>query len=360
MYKILLFLIYPFLLFAQEISYPDTLYLNNGTIYPCYLEGIQLDRLDIQYGKNHTATRIMLDRIYKINALDMGIIYDEKSGFIENTQLLNQKLIERNEVLKPNHSVIDSMEIEIVRLKDGSEFVGSVTKEDSISIAFQTQAGATVQISKDMIEERERVTGLTADGKIIRRDPNQTRLFFAPTARPLKAGEGYFAVYEIFFPMLAVGVTDFLTLSGGISLIPGAEEQMLFVAPKITFLNQDQLSIGGGLLYMSVSDHSFGITYGVLTVGSPSFSATGGIGWGFMDGDFSSDPLLVVGLEAQISNVSKLVSENWFFPAGNGGLLSFGIRFFGRHIAVDFGLVTPTEGTDGFPFMPWLGFVYNF
>lgn len=360
MLKIIIITLLPVFLLAQEISYPDTLYLQSGNNYPCFITEIKTDRLDIQYGDKFTSTIIKLDRISKISVDELGIIYSMESGYREDSALLNQKLKERKTPVSMVDTVSDTLGIEIIRLKDGSEFIGSVTEEDSTAISFRTQAGATVQISKDMIEEREEVTGLTSDGKIIRRDPNQTRLFFAPTARPLKAGEGYFAVYEIFFPMVAIGVTDFFTLSGGLSLIPGLDEQMLYIAPKVTFLNRDVFDVAGGVLYMSVADHNFGIAYGVITLGSQSFAVTGGMGWGFVDGDFSSDPLLVIGLEAQISNSAKLLSENWFIPEVSGGLISFGIRFFGQHLAADFGLVTSTESSEGFPFAPWLGFAYNF
>ena len=42
------------------------------------------------------------------------------------------------------------------------------------------------------------------DGIYYATDPNYTRLFFAPTARALKKGSGYFADYELIFPGIAV------------------------------------------------------------------------------------------------------------------------------------------------------------
>lgn len=40
--------------------------------------------------------------------------------------------------------------------------------------------------------------------------------------------------------------------------------------------------------------------------------------------------------------------------------ISLGIRFFGSHLAADFGLITSPEASGSFPFFPWLGFAYNF
>ncbi len=53
------------------------------------------------------------------------------------------------------------------------------------------------------------------EGKYWFPNPNATRLFFAPTARMLKKGEGYFADYFIFFPTFTFGVTNNFTLGGG-------------------------------------------------------------------------------------------------------------------------------------------------
>ena len=66
-------------------------------------------------------------------------------------------------------------------------------------------------------------------------DPNYSRLLFSPTGRPLKKGDGYFSDYELLFPGVAVGLTDNLSIAGGVSLIPGLglDEQVLYVSPKL-------------------------------------------------------------------------------------------------------------------------------
>jgi hypothetical protein len=52
-----------------------------------------------------------------------------------------------------------------------------------------------------------------------------------------------------------------------------------------------------------------------------------------------------------------------FINVEDGLLLSGGVRFFGERIAVDLALMTfPAllTAVDGFAFLPWLGFAYNF
>lgn len=59
------------------------------------------------------------------------------------------------------------------------------------------------------------VQGRVVSGEFQPLDPHDTRLFFAPTARSLKRGEGYVGVYEIFLPFVQVGVTDRFSIGGG-------------------------------------------------------------------------------------------------------------------------------------------------
>ena len=295
---------------------------------------------------------------------------------LENTNCLFHHTLEntpytiKNE-LPPQTPVIiddqteqsDSTQFTVVTLIDGSELFGTILEEDEEKIKFRTRVGVEMEISRNQIEEIETVSGVMIEGELRRPDPNRTRLLFAPTGRALPAGSGYFSVYELFFPMIAVGITDFLALSGGISLFPGAEQQIIYLAPKVTFYDGEVTSVSGGILYVTLpGEGNAGIAYGVTTFGSPKISGTAGLGFGFVDGDFSSKPMLMLGLEIQISKVSKLISENWIFPGSDESItfISLGIRFFGSHLAADFGLITSPDASGSFPFFPWLGFAYNF
>jgi len=254
----------------------------------------------------------------------------------------------------------DTLNVKQIKLNDGSELVGRIVSENAEEISFITNSGIEMNIKRELIKDIKDLEMEEHEGGLRRVDPNQTRLLFSPTARPLKQGKGYFSVYEIFFPMVSVGIADFLALSGGMSLFPGADEQLFYIAPKVNFLNQENFALSGGVLYMSVTDESAGIAYGVATFGKSSGAFTLGLGWGFVEGDFSSKPMIVLGGELQLSGSVKLITENWLLPGDNPAIISFGIRFFGASLAADFGLITSTDASDGFPFLPWLGFAYNF
>jgi hypothetical protein len=269
----------------------------------------------------------------------------------------------------------DSMQAEIIRLelKDGSSLIGHLLWEDETIINIKTLSGIEIEVPVGQIEKREVVPGVAIEGQFWPDDPNSTRLLFAPTGRALKAGQGYFAVYEIFFPFVAVGITDYFTLAGGMTLVPGAKNQLFYLAPKITPVQLKELDLSAGVLYISIPDgdnsddrdsdevHAAGIVYGVSTYGNEKNALTFGLGYGFAGEDFAEKPVIVIGGELRASKSIKLITENWLIPGEKYHLISLGLRFFGERLAADFALMKAL-GTDenGFPFAPWVGFAFNF
>lgn len=254
----------------------------------------------------------------------------------------------------------DSTTVASISLTDGTELKGFIVEQNDSLINFKTISGIEMKIDRKLISDISFSKGEIVEGRFQRYDPNRTRLFFGPTARTLPQGSGYFSAYMIFVPFLAIGVTDYFTLSGGMTLIPGAEEQMFYIGPKVRFLNLEGFSLGSGIIYSHIDENDFGIAYGVTTIGSERAALTVGIGWGYEDSEFSDTPFILLGGEVQVSNSVKLLTENWIIS--ETGVISFGIRFFGDNLAADFGFFRPVgEDTDmeGWPFIPWIGFVYN-
>ncbi len=263
---------------------------------------------------------------------------------------------------QPSAAARDST-VERITLEEGTVLVGYVVQEDAGTIQFVTLSGMTLEVEKRQIRKREQLSGKMIQGRFWRDDPNSTRLFFGPTARPLKAGQGYFSVIQIFFPFAAVGVTDFIAIGGGVSLIPGVSSQLVYLAPKITPVSTEEFSLSGGVLYLALPDNEedAGIAYGVSSFGSSNSSLSFGLGWGFSGDDFADKPIIYMGGELRISPAMKLLSENWFIPDSDVDFTSFGVRFFGEHLAADIALVYPLGAdTKGFPFFPLVGFAYNF
>ncbi len=250
-------------------------------------------------------------------------------------------------------------EVQELTLKDGSVLFGQVTAVGD-PFTFKLLSGAEMEVSFHQVSSLKIAAGEVVAGEFWRADPNQTRLFFGPTARPLKKGTGYLAVYEIWMPFLAVGVTDNFILAGGTPLFfGGGGSRPFWLAPKFTFLNTGGTQAAVGVLAFAWEDESAGIIYGVLTRGGTKASFTVGMGYGYVNDDLAENPAFMVGGEIRTSRRIKFVTENYLFPGGTG-FVSAGPRFFGERLSADLGLMAPVGWDGGFFVFPLINFVWNF
>lgn len=215
-----------------------------------------------------------------------------------------------------------------------------------------------------------------------------TRLLFSPTGRPLARGAGYFSDHYVLFPGVAYGITDNLSLSGGMSVLPGygVSEQLFYISPRLGKQFSESLSVSGGALYASGGeglDHD-AVTAGfaMATFGRPDRSVT--IGGGVLrtvetrtEGrvvngrviydtreSASYTPALVVGGVSRLSRRIALVSENWLILHDDFNIkeqpFALGVRFLGDRLSADVGVILVGEALDeGFP-IPWLSVSYHF
>jgi hypothetical protein len=251
-----------------------------------------------------------------------------------------------------------------VRLSDGSTLFGRVVEVQDERIVLETQAGARVELSRPQIRSLRRVSGVVRDGVVWEDDPHGTRLFFAPTGRALAAGEGYFGVYELFFPFVTFGVTDRLTLAGGTPIIPDAIGELAYLGPKLLLVDAPRMKLSVGVFAGFYDGGTAGIAYGVGTWGDRDNAFTAGAGWGFTseggDGSVSDRPLVMLGAESRAGRRTKVLTENYFVFGESGALLSGGLRFFGERLSADAGLGLAYGGDDLACCLPLINFVYSF
>jgi hypothetical protein len=257
----------------------------------------------------------------------------------------------------------------MLTLQDGSELVGRITAITELEITFSTDLGVLI-IPKTKIREIKQIPQTSIkEGKYWFENPNATRLFFSPTALMLKKGQGYFSDYYIFFPGFSYGLTNNITIGGGMSLFPGISlgDQALFFTPKIGLATSKKTKIAAGALIISIPGEigdddipTIGVLYGVGTYGDPDGSITGGLGYGFAGNHLASKPVVMIGGEKRLSRRISFVSENWIFPEVDNPIISYGLRFFGENMSVDLGFFTPTGEDYIFPGVPWVDFVFNF
>ncbi|HCJ66036.1 MAG TPA: hypothetical protein DHV62_01590 [Elusimicrobia bacterium] len=278
-----------------------------------------------------------------------------------------------------NLKIPDSNHIQILITIDGAANLGRIIEIGTDEIQFQTEIGKlTIPLSK-IKEIKEVPADSIRKGEYWYANPNTTRLFFSPTGRMLRKGEGYFADYYLFFPAITYGITDNITIGGGMSLFPGADidEQIFYLTPKVGLKAGKNLNLAIGALLIKVpkmdnegstTDNSetvdnpegIGILYGVGTYGTADASFTLGLGYGFVDNDFADKPMLVIGGEKRLTTRIALVTENWIFPEIDNPLVSCGIRFFGEKLSVDLALINTLSKEAVFPGFPYVDFVFNF
>lgn len=254
-----------------------------------------------------------------------------------------------------------------IRLSDGSVLYGRITEQSADGLTVQTQAGATVRLRRDQVVSVAPLRGRVVDGAVWGDDPHATRLFFGPTARAIPKGEGYFGVYELFFPFVSYGVTDRFTISGGTPVFPEAIGRLFYVAPKYEVLRTPRASAAVGVLALFATEEltgSAGLLYGVGTFGTPDQALTVGATVPFVasgdDSEIGDDPVLMVGGEARMSRRTKFITENYFMPGESSALISGGVRFFGERLSADFGLGAGFGGDDSSCCLPLVNFVYSF
>ncbi|MFC1557044.1 hypothetical protein ACFL5L_03580 [candidate division KSB1 bacterium] len=268
--------------------------------------------------------------------------------------------------------------IQIITLKNGSKLMGRIREIKGNDIVFATDMGELTIKIETISDIKEAPLSSLRGGEYWFPNPNATRLFFAPTGKMLKKGEGYFSDYFIFFPGVVYGLSDNVSIGGGMSLIPGLglNEQIFYFTPKIGIKAEEKLNIAAGALIIKIPDSddddsddddsdeednpTVGIAYGVGSFGTADALFTVGLGYGFVDSDFADKPMVMLGGEKRLTKRIAFVSENWIFPGVDDPLISYGLRFMGEKLTVDFALFKLLGMEDAPLGFPYLDFVVRF
>jgi hypothetical protein len=191
-------------------------------------------------------------------------------------------------------------------------------------------------------------------------DTGETRLFFAPTARSLPAGQGYVGAWEIILPVAQVGVTDRFSFGGGLpwpAMVDG--NAALWVTPKFEFYRGSRTSVAGGFVAgVAFGDGLGGLVYGVVTTGGAEGALSVAV-FAPLSGHNENFPAIVMlGGEKRISNRLKFISENWILS--EAGLVTGGVRVSSRRISADFALGVIIDSDHAVYAFPILNVMWKF
>ena len=279
-----------------------------------------------------------------------------------------------------------------VTLKDGGTLVGTIVAEDDAFVTLRTASGTELKLPREAIASRGEAAPEPSAASVPRApspitDPNESRLMFAPTGRPLGKGNGYFSDHYVIFPGFAFGLTKNVSIAGGISTIPAVDltEQIYYLSASSGWKLGDNSAIAvGGFIAGNPSGELEANTgaalFGVATVGHSDRSLSVGLAAvaireevydqdsrGYYTGShkewrFHDRPIVMLGGSLRIARYLSLISESWLIPGNSLSDQPFGfaLRFFNGRISADVGMVLVGELLDeGFP-LPWLSFSYHF
>ena len=227
-----------------------------------------------------------------------------------------------------------------VELRTGTSFIGQLVARRAGEYEFQTTDLGRITVQQANIKSMQPLTSDQA-GKGWEPVGNGTRIFFAPTARTLRKGEGYVQDIDIIFLGANYGITDNISMGVLVPIIPGSGFTVVALTPKVGFSVTEKFSAGGGVLFASDFETSGGIAYGVGTYGSADQNVTLGLGYLFAEGEVESSPVVVVGGATRVSRRLSLLNETYFFDGGLLGLA--GIRIAATRISGSLGILYGTD-----------------
>jgi hypothetical protein len=151
-------------------------------------------------------------------------------------------------LLVSSGAAAQQVDVQAVRVAGGTTYHGAVT-ESPDSITIELAAGGTLTLPRAHVRDIRTVRGQLRNGEFWAQDLNETRLFFGPTARTLPRGAAYVSVYMFVLPFAGYGVSDAVTLAGGVLPFFGEDMPLIgYVAPKVQILATESVQAAVGAL----------------------------------------------------------------------------------------------------------------
>ena len=172
------------------------------------------------------------------------------------------------------------------------------------------------------------------------RDPADTRLLLAPTARTLPKGEFSITLIGV-LPLFQGGVTDRISMGAGIFGFAADQGRApVLVMPKVQVFRGARTFVAAGALHLiGPKDASIGLGYAVLTrdAGRSAFTAGAGVLYARDSEVRGSAPAAILGVEHRFSGRAKVVADAYVFD--NGALVSAAFRLVRTRFHADFGVL---------------------
>lgn len=210
-------------------------------------------------------------------------------------------------------------------------------------------------------QRNQQANSSTSDDKHI---VGSNHYFISPSSFGPRKGEGQFQVTYLFFLSGSYGITDNISISGGISILPGIglDEQLFYIIPKVSFPITPKIKVGAQLTYFTIFDENLGLLSLTSTFGEEDKNLTVGLSYGLINGELVHLPLLNIAGVIRVSKRLALITDN-YIGTGDisdvGGLVySLGIRILSGQSAFDLGLWS--VGDENSIVIPYLNYTLRF
>lgn len=287
-----------------------------------------------------------------------------------------------------NRNIIATLEREygseewVVRLKDGAIITGKILSKDENETVVQTKNLGNLKIKTEKIRNIEPIDGTIAKtGKVWFKNPTNGVYYLAPSALPLKKGEGYYHNYYGLGNEFCYALSDHATVGGGLTGPLG-----VYLNAKFSTSVSELAHVGGGVF---VGNSIFPIVYGSnlglavgycsFTVGNPDHNLTASAAYGFLNSDDEAGmydlPIMNFSGTVRVGKKLSLVTDNWLVPIkddpfGRGfrsdshyePFFTYGARILNKRGSFDIGFLnTPAFWeNDYFVGIPYVGFLVKF
>ena len=227
-----------------------------------------------------------------------------------------------------------SPQMVIIYLEDKSEINGELISENDASIVIRSESLGLLTFQKNEIR---RIIRLDPKGRIP--NPNPTRYFIGQSAYTLPKGEGYYQNIYGVFNLVSYGVTDRLSLTGGLELISTfSGNPLLFANAKYGVPVAPKLNVAASVSYLtiasSIADVSLGTINGLVTYGTHEHQLTIGTGYAFAQGEIDNSGVITVAGITRLTGRLALITENYLLP-GESSIISGGLRYIAKKVTVD-------------------------
>jgi hypothetical protein len=287
------------------------------------LQDLLYSQRDSAKGQIQTFSCDIIKLTLKDGSVLWGILESGESTHIVLKDFnIGQLEIDKSYIRKSDNMRLDANVI--IETTNGSSYFGRITGKTEVGFILNSTLYEKVEIKFNTISKITHSNMfLSKKGGAWFANPNATRYLFAPSAVPLRKGEGYYQNAYLLANSVNVGITRNISIGGGV-VIP----LLFYVTPKFSFKAAKNLYLGAGVLFtqsfLNEFDLSAGIGYGLVTLGNHEHNFTLGAGYGMakMNKEYRNTPMPIITINGmtRLSKKLSLITENWLIPRGGYNL----------------------------------------